>query len=205
MLSQSKRWRRTLGFIVVLLMLGLSMPLWASEILMSQAGLANWLQQATLPFEQKLSTVQTKTNEFENSLRNLDSQIISEILLKPGDTSAQLSGLGQSQQKVLDVAPVIRDGRTLVPLRFIGEVLGAEVIWQDATRQVIYRSSNRQITLTVDSNQALVDGQAIQLAVPPVVVQERTMVPLRFISEWLGAVVRWDENARTVLIRYYKG
>ena len=181
-------------------------PLWAQEILMSKAGFANWLQQVTQPFHQKINSVETQSELLSVSIQELDRQIISEILLKPGDKLARLSGPGQTavQSKTLDVAPLIQNGRTLVPLRFIGETLGAGVEWNETTRQVTYTTPLRNIVLTLKSTQAVVDGQKITLDAAPVVINGRTLVPLRFVSEWLGAVVNWDATARTVTVRYYK-
>ena len=88
------------------------------------------------------------------------------------------------------------DGRTLVPVRLIAEKLGAAVTWVPDTRQVLILESGRNIVLTLGSSTALVNGQTVELpgGVPAGVVKwdglESTMVPLRFVSEQLGATVR---------------
>ena len=95
------------------------------------------------------------------------------------------------------------DGRTLVPVRLIAEKLGAAVTWVPDTRQVLILESGRNIVLTLGSSTALVNGQTVELpgGVPAGVVKwdglESTMVPLRFVSEQLGATVDWDNDSFT--------
>ena len=97
-------------------------------------------------------------------------------------------------------------GRTLVPVRLVSEQLGAQVIWVPDTRQVILLREADTIVLTLGSAQALVNGQAVELpgGVPACVVKyqgtENTMVPLRFVSEQLGAQVGWDQATFTASI-----
>jgi len=101
----------------------------------------------------------------------------------------------------MDVPPVIRDGRTLAPLRAIFEALGASVEWDDATRTITSRRKDRTIILQIDNPTARVNNAPIVLSVPPVVIGGRTMVPVRFIAESLGAVVTWNESTRTVTVQ----
>lgn len=89
-----------------------------------------------------------------------------------------------------DQAPYLSNNRTMVPLRFISEALGAEVEWDEVNRKVIVEG-NKIVELTLDSAQATINGTACQLDAPPEVVGQRTMVPLRFVSEALGAEVKY--------------
>ena len=97
-------------------------------------------------------------------------------------------------------------GRTLIPVRLVSEQLGAQVIWVPDTRQVILLRDADTIVLTLGSAQALVNGQIVELpgGVPACVVKyqgaENTMVPLRFVSEQLGAQVDWDQTTFTASI-----
>ena len=98
------------------------------------------------------------------------------------------------------------NGRTLVPVRLISEALDAAVTWVAETRQIIILREESTIVLTAGSATALVDGQAVELpdGVPAVGVmwegKESTMVPLRFVSEQLGAGVEWIGETATVAI-----
>lgn len=102
--------------------------------------------------------------------------------------------------------PEGKNGRTLVPVRLIAEALGATVTWVPETRQAILMREESTIVLTLGSATALVNGQSVELpdGVPAGVVKwdgkESTMVPLRFVSEQLGAEVAWDGTTFTAVI-----
>lgn len=101
----------------------------------------------------------------------------------------------------LDVPPFIRDGRTLVPFRFIGEQLGASIGWNPTNRAVSYVAGDIEITLFIDSTTALVNGEEITLDTPPILENSRTVVPVRFISEALGFTVDWLPDVRQIVIK----
>lgn len=99
-----------------------------------------------------------------------------------------------------DQPPVIQGSRVLVPLRGIFEQMGATVEWRPATRTVLAASGSTLVELQIGSRIARVDGRPVTLDVPAMIIGGRTLVPLRFISESLGASVSWDAATRTVLI-----
>lgn len=105
-----------------------------------------------------------------------------------------------------DVPALVQAGRTLVPVRLVAEALAAEVLWVQETGQVILKRGTDTVVLTLGSSQALVNGQSLPLpdGVPATVVRyqgtDRTTVPLRFVSEQLGARVDWDQAAYTALL-----
>lgn len=100
----------------------------------------------------------------------------------------------------LDSPPVIQSGRTLVPVRFVSERMGATVGWDGAKRQVSIKLGTKTIILTIDSNKVLVNGQTVTIDVPAKIINSRTMVPVRFVSEQLGFKVKWDPVSSRVLI-----
>lgn len=97
-----------------------------------------------------------------------------------------------------DVEPFIKDGRTMVPFRGIFEAFGANVSWDNDNRCVTAVLYERVMKLKADSTEAEIDGVKFVLDTPPLIVNSRTFVPLRFISESLGYTVKWDEKNRTV-------
>lgn len=99
-----------------------------------------------------------------------------------------------------DQSPVIREGRTLVPIRPIAESLGFEVKWTEETRTVTINKGKDNIRLVVSQKIANKNGQTINLAVPAQIVNKRTVVPVRFIAEALNYKVDWDGETQTVLI-----
>lgn len=101
----------------------------------------------------------------------------------------------------LDVPATILNGRTLVPIRFVAESLGARVGWDGNTREVTVSLDGKTVKLTIDSRIALVNGKQEILDTTPVIRDGRTLVPIRFIAENLGGEVYWDNETRTVIIR----
>jgi competence protein ComEC len=104
------------------------------------------------------------------------------------------------RQLSFEVPPVIENDRTLVPLRAIFESLGAVVIWDDPTQTVTATKAGTEIKLTLGQAIAYKNGSPVALAVPAESINDRTMVPLRFVSEALGAQVDWDEATQTITI-----
>jgi endonuclease YncB( thermonuclease family) len=101
----------------------------------------------------------------------------------------------------VDAPPVMRDNRVLVPLRGIFEALGATVRWDAGTQTITGSRGDRTVILTIGNRQATVNGNSVSLDVPPAVIGGRTMVPVRFIADGLGARATWDAHLRTVSIR----
>ena len=101
-----------------------------------------------------------------------------------------------------DVAPFIENDRTMLPIRFIAETLGAKVEWFEATRQVRIEKGNTVILLTIDLDTAYVKDVPQVLDSPAIIKNDRTFLPIRFVAENLGATVTWDEAAREVSITY---
>lgn len=97
--------------------------------------------------------------------------------------------------------PIIKDGTTLVPLRYLFEKFNATVTWDNETQTAKVTKDNTNLVLTINSNLVTVNGKSTQLEVPPQLIDNKTMVPLRFISEQLGAEVTWDEVEKSVLIK----
>ncbi len=99
-----------------------------------------------------------------------------------------------------DQAPVIQNGRTLVPLRSIFEALGAEVSWYQSTGSIYCYRNDASLSLTVNDHYAYINGSQVYIDQPPIIVNSRTLVPVRVVSEALGATVFWDNDTRTVTI-----
>lgn len=99
-----------------------------------------------------------------------------------------------------DVPPAIAAGRVLVPLRGVFNRLGAVVTWDPSTQMVLAARGDTSISLRIGETQASINGQPTLMDVPALLVDGRTMVPLRFISQALGAQVSWDATSTTVQI-----
>ena len=100
-----------------------------------------------------------------------------------------------------DVKPFIdqRD-RVLVPIRFVSEALGALVDWENESRTAVIKQDNDEIRYTVYKPMAYLNGEMMVMDTYGILKEDRTFVPIRFISELLGCTVVWDENTSTVVI-----
>lgn len=101
----------------------------------------------------------------------------------------------------IDAPAMIKNGRTFVPLRFIGEALGAKVFWENGTRTIAIKDKDNVITMQIGERIGYVNNYAYVLDEAPFIKNDRTFVPLRFIGEALGADVEWLDKEKTVVIR----
>jgi hypothetical protein len=115
---------------------------------------------------------------------------------------AYIKVLINGKELASDMPPIIRNNRTLVPFRATFEALGMSVDWDNSTKTITGSTVDGiTITLKLGSKVADVSGTTVKLETPPVIVGGRTLVPLRFIAESLGADVRWDKVTKTVIIK----
>ena len=99
-----------------------------------------------------------------------------------------------------DIPPQIVNDRTMVPMRVIFEALGASVEWDADTRSITALKDETVVFMQIDSTIMLVDDKEIVIDAPPMLIDGRTLVPVRAISEGLDMYVRWDIDTRTVVI-----
>ena len=118
-----------------------------------------------------------------------------------GDISIYLDGKAVS----CDPPPMIINNRTMIPVRAVFEAMGAGVEWVDNTRTVKIKYKDIVIEMTIDSDSAIVNGVGAKMDSPAVIVSGRTLIPLRFVGETIGATVSWDGDSRTVKIASPKG
>ena len=99
-----------------------------------------------------------------------------------------------------DAEPKIVNDRTMVPMRKIFEALGSDVSWDNQSRKVTAIKGNTKIELSIGSNAAFINGEAVTLDASAIIENNRTLVPLRFVSEALDCEVKWDADIRRVSI-----
>lgn len=111
-----------------------------------------------------------------------------------------------SSAYMMDVAPIIIEERTFLPIRYVAEALDAEVEWLEEEKQVNISRDNLSVSLWINKPWATVNGEADfidpqnQKVSPTLVPPGRTMLPIRFIAESLDCQVEWDEHAQEVKI-----
>lgn len=110
--------------------------------------------------------------------------------------SVELNG----QRLEFDQSPIIVEGSTLVPFRKIFEAIGANVEWVESTSTAVARKGQTTLQLTIGNLEAFVDNETVNLESAPIIRNGNTLVPLRFISESLGAQVFWEDESKTVKI-----
>lgn len=104
------------------------------------------------------------------------------------------------EKLLFDNPPILEDGRTLVPFRKIFEILDYKVTWNGKEKSVLAIKKDKELKLTINSKEILVDEQLIESDVAPKLVNSMTYVPIRIISEYSNCDVLWDDKTKTVLI-----
>ena len=104
-----------------------------------------------------------------------------------------------------DVEPAVIDGRTMVPMRKIFEKLGADVSWNENTKAVTSVKGDKNVYIQIDASELIVNGEVKVLDVPAKLIDSRTMVPVRAISEAFDCIVKWDNTKREVHIYSNEG
>ncbi len=119
---------------------------------------------------------------------------------KPVDPNKEIDVFVNGNKLELDVAPVIVNERTMVPMRAIFEALGAEVTWFGETQTVTAEKDDIKITLQINSNVMYKNDEVIELDAPAALYNNRTLVPVRAVSEAFEKEVVWDAAQRTVTV-----
>jgi len=110
--------------------------------------------------------------------------------------------------KTMDAAPIILESRTVLPIRYVAETLGASVDWQPDEQKVTTIFNGKTVELWIGQNSARVDGNYKLIdpdnpnVVPVIIPPGRTMLPLRFIAENLGCRVDWNDTLKEVTVTY---
>ena len=115
-------------------------------------------------------------------------------------TIGQTTGYINGAAKTLDAAPIIRESRTMLPVRFVAEAFGATVGWDGATSTATVKTADTTIEITIGATTAKVNGQTVTLDAPAFIENSRTYLPVRFVAENLGASVAWDGATSTATL-----
>lgn len=152
------------------------------------------------PFGDKL-TIETNGGNAEVPVT---ANVIGKVIkMTIGSTSFQVTT--DKQETVTSPrSPEIVSGKTYVPLRATGDIFKAGIDWDNATKKVTFTMDGKTIELWIGKNTASVDGQEVPLSSPPIILNSSTYVPIRFVSEQMGASVEWDGQTKTVTITYPK-
>ncbi|MCK5744034.1 MAG: copper amine oxidase N-terminal domain-containing protein [Caldisericia bacterium] len=133
-----------------------------------------------------------------------DPEPVKSILKFTIDTKEyKLNGVKNS----IDVAPIIKNGSTLLPARYVTEPLGGDVSWGEWEEKVICELGQNIVGLWIDLSIAEVNGVEVQIdpnnsKITPIIINDRTMVPMRFLAESLGCEVEWIAESKEIILTY---
>lgn len=152
-----------------------------------------WYSDKGLKTEYDFSEKVTKSFTLYAGWRKVKSTIVLTI----GEANALINGKTEST----DVPAKIVSDRTFLPVRFVAESLGAKVGWDGNENKVTITDGDKKIELIIGKREITVNGKTEKLDAAPFIEDSRTLVPVRFISEALGAKVTYDEKTKTVTIK----
>jgi hypothetical protein len=153
----------------------------------------------------KESIIQKKEQiRSEYTAEELDAVNSAAEKIKKEDSSTKVLGfdsiISDNAKFKFDTPPVIKGGRTLIPVRAITEGFGAELAFDKESQVVTITKGDTVIELTLGSMVAVVNGEEVQMDTKANIVNSRTYVPLRFIMETFKLSVDWDQDTETVEI-----
>ena len=122
------------------------------------------------------------------------------VSMQIGNPVMQINGEDASIDNSKITSPIIIENRTLVPVRAIIEAFGGDVTWDEKTKTVTARLKSDKVILTIDSNKAYFNRELYTLDTVPVIINDRTMLPIRFIAESFNLGVAWNDKSKTVWI-----
>lgn len=145
------------------------------------------------------SSTSNKADDVKSS--NTSNQAKSNGSSPVSSSSEKISVYVNGELLKLPIEPPVIDGRVLVPFRGIGENLGITVKWLADTRQIEAIDPNKKVLFTINESKVFVNNEALSINPAPTIVENNTVIPLRFFAESYGANVNWDEKQRTVTIK----
>ena len=153
------------------------------------------LQTSTTPYHKLLnihiSSNAKRNNELIDLMKNIDLY----------DYYEPINIILEGKKINFDQPPIIQNGSTLVPFRAIYEHFGMKVDWIQEEKMAIGYNDFLNINMQIGSNRAYINNMEFLLNTSPIIVNSRTLVPVRFISESLGKEVSWDNLNRNVIIK----
>jgi hypothetical protein len=121
-----------------------------------------------------------------------------------GSTDYTVVEAAEAVEKTMDVAPYIKSGRTYLPVRFVADALGVSddnILWDPVTRKVTIFKGDRIAQMTIGSTTLLVNGVEMLMDVAPEITNGRTMLPVRWMTQALGASIDWNPETQEVTVR----
>ena len=123
------------------------------------------------------------------------------VILEINNNFALVNGdVSKIDKMNTSIVPFVQDGRTYLPIRFISEALGADVLWDADTNTVNIAIDSKDISLTIGIKTILVNGNTKEIDVAPMIVNGRTFLPIRALIEEIGMDINWDADRELIII-----
>lgn len=119
------------------------------------------------------------------------------VTMVAGQSSMTVDG----KKQTLDVAPLIKDGTTYVPIKYVLDAFGGQAAWNAKAKKITVTRGTTVLELTVGKKEYMLNGAVKQSAVTPIIANNRTLVPLRLVSEQLGINVNWEKKTKTITLQ----
>lgn len=146
--------------------------------------------------------------QYEEALESNNTELADKLKAEMTELKSQISEINNKMHQIRvfykgeevksDVAPVIKEGRVLIPLRALAEATGAEVAWNQETKTITLTKDQKVIKIVIGDKFFEIDGTKVEIDVPAQIINNRTVVPVRFISENLNQQVNWDAENESV-------
>ncbi|MEK3880401.1 stalk domain-containing protein [Paenibacillus sp. FSL M7-0420] len=144
----------------------------------------------------------TGTVAFDNISFVMPS-LSSEAGLPKGTAAMSIGGKAMTvngTKRPIDVAPIVKDGSTYVPIKYVLDAFGGNAVWDAKTKKIMVLRGSKALDLTVNKKEFVLNGKRQSAEVAPMILNARTLVPLRLVTEQLGLTVKWEQNTKTVTI-----
>lgn len=128
----------------------------------------------------------------------------SKILIKIGSSFMWVDDVKKEIDPGKNTSAMIINSRTLLPIRAIVEEMGGTISWDQKEKRVGIQLGNVDMKLWINKKEAILNGKDILIDVSPIIYNDRTMLPLRFVTENLGADLEWDNVKKEALIKFNK-
>ena len=141
-------------------------------------------------------------NENKDTPKNDQPSETNTIILKLNDPYMIVNGISKEIDPGKGTSPSIKEERTMIPIRALIETLGGSVGWESSENKITISFNSRNLEMWIAKKVIKVDNEEKDIDVAPVIVNGRTMIPVRFVTENLGCTVGWDDKTKEITITY---
>jgi hypothetical protein len=168
----------------------------AADPVLSASSLQQRLNQLFETQSQQLDRLQARLDLVDQDLQALPNANIVKFV---AGRSSYYTG---DTLNAMDAAPLISDGRLLVPVRYLADALGAQTDWDGKSDKMTISEGGTVVELTIGSDTITVNSRQEKMDVAPFISQGRTYLPARYVAESLGCTVLWDAGTQTVTVTH---